>query len=442
MSAPAFIIAAPSSGSGKTLLTLSILRALSRQGLQVGSFKVGPDYIDPSYHQKASGVACYNIDTWAMRLSIIGCLLTEMTQAHDLIVGEGVMGLFDGTNGQRGSTAELAEIARIPVVLVVDSKGMGISAAALVSGFVNYRPHLNISGIIFNRVGSDRHAAILTRACQEARLPPVIGCVRKHPDLHMPSRHLGLVPAGEMGELDAFLDRAADHVSQYTDMGRLIAKAGHPQLVSIREKAEPLGPLGQRIAIADDQAFCFTYPSIARGWQHQGAEILPFSPLADEAPDPTADAIYLPGGYPELHAGRLAANARWKIGLHDAAKQGKPVYGECGGYMVLGETLIDADGTSHAMLGLLKHTTSFAKRRLHLGMRAIRCLSSSPLGKVRAGFRGHEFHYATLIRNDAEPLFEVTNSAGLSLGQHGGRSGSVMGSFMHLMDRSTIAVDS
>ncbi|MGH6912940.1 MAG: cobyrinate a,c-diamide synthase, partial [Geminicoccales bacterium] len=356
----------------------------------------------------------------------------------DLVLGEGVMGLFDGAADGRGSTADLASLFDLPVVLVVDPRGMGASAAALVQGFTRHRDDVEVAGVIFNRVASEAHAATLVRACDDAFSQPVLGCLPADQRLELAARHLGLVQAKELPELERFLDGAADLVAERLDLARLRRLARPFGLGLYGPPARPLRPLGQRIAVASDAAFAFAYPATLDGWRAAGAEILPFAPLADQAPDRGADAVFLPGGYPELHAAGLASSRRFLDGLGIAAGRGAAVYGECGGLMVLGTHLIDREGKTHAMAGLLPVATSFEAPRLHLGYRRIRLLEPGPLGQAGATFRGHEFHYASLLEvSDAPPLFEATDARGQALGPQGARVGTVFGSFLHLIDRTT-----
>lgn len=435
MSAPALLIAAPASGSGKTTLTLGLLRALARRGHAVGSFKVGPDYIDPAFLVAASRRPCPNLDSWAMRFETLALLLQQAGTGVDLVLGEGVMGLFDGAPGGAGSTADIAALFGLPVVLVVDVRAMGASAAALIEGFLRHRDDVQIVGIILNGVGGPEHARLLREACDDHFATPVLGCLARDPALALPSRHLGLVPAAEHPALEAFLERAAELVEREVDLGWLMRLARPSSVAPLGHHATPLAPLGQRIAVARDAAFAFAYPSTLAGWRLQGAELLPFSPLADEAPAPDADAVFLPGGYPELHAGRLAQAERFRGGLRDAARRGSAILGECGGYMVLGESLTDADGQVHPMLGLLPLRTSFAERRRQLGYREIELLADGPLGRRGARLRGHEFHYATELSRVGAPLARARDARGRDLGPVGCRVGSVAGSFVHVIDR-------
>lgn len=442
MSAPGLLVAAPASGSGKTTVTLALLRALRRRGLTVASFKAGPDYIDPAFHRHASGRACVNLDAWAMRLETLAGLADRTGADADLVIGEGVMGLFDGAANGRGSTAELASLFDLPVVLVVDAHGMGASAAALIEGFTHHRDDVEVAAVIFNRVASDAHAALLRRACDDRFAQPVLGCLPKDPRLALPERHLGLVQADETPRLDRFLDEAAALVAELVDLDRIRRMARPFGLGLYGPLPRPLRPLGQRIAVATDLAFAFAYPATLDGWRAAGAEVVPFSPLADEPPDADADAVYLPGGYPELHAGRLAAGRRFLEGLRRRAAAGAFVFGECGGFMVLGRGIIDGEGRTHAMADLLPVTTSFAEPRLHLGYRRMRLLAPSPLGPQGTTHRGHEFHYGMPVETGAaEPLFEVTDSLGRDLGAQGCSRANVAGSYLHLIDRATEPAD-
>ncbi len=438
MSAPGIIIAAPASGSGKTTITLALLRALRRRGQTVAAFKVGPDYVDPTFHARASGRPSVNLDSWAMRIETLAGLADRVAAGVDLVLGEGVMGLFDGAADGQGSTADLASLLDLPVLLVVDVRGMGASAAALIEGFTRHRDDVEIAGLLLNRVAGAEHAALLRRACDDRFAQPVLACLPSDPRLELPARHLGLVPAAEVPELEGFLDKAARIVAEHTDLDRLVRLARPFGLGLYGPPARPLRPLGQRIAVASDLAFAFAYPATIEGWRVAGAEILPFAPLADQAPDAAADAVYLPGGYPELHAGRLAANHEFLSGLRAAAARSAFVYGECGGYMALGRTLTDRAGERHAMAGLLPVATSFAEPRRQLGYRRLKLLEASPLGQAGTTYRGHEFHYASLIEaGDAPPLFEVSDARARPLGRLGARAGTVAGSFLHLIDRVT-----
>lgn len=415
------LIAAPHSGSGKTLITLGLIRALRNRGMKVASAKVGPDYIDGRFHEAASGAPCINLDYWAMGADACKARLAEIDA--DIIIVEGVMGLFDGPDGANGSTADLAETLALPIVLVIDAAKQAQSVAAVVHGFSTFRPSLNVAGVILNRVASDRHAKMISDSLHSR----ILGIMRQNDSLIWPSRHLGLIQAQENQQLEAFIESAAAGVSRETFLDKINESA---TIITNRnfESQKPMPPLAQNIAIASDLAFAFAYPHLLNDWRKQGAELSYFSPLNNETPK--GDAVFIPGGYPELHAGKLASNTVFLSALR--SHKGL-IYGECGGYMVLGDAIVDADGTSHAMAGLLPVTTSFAKRKLQLGYRQLKPLS----GPWTSNLRGHEFHYSTITsQSSADPLFHASDAAGNDLGPIGQRVGNVMGSYAHIISQA------
>jgi len=437
------IVAAPASGSGKTVLTLGLLRALRNAGTPAIGAKAGPDYIDPAFHAAASGTPAFNLDPWAMRPETLSGLLSgPATDTSRPVIVEGVMGLFDGVHlpdrPDAGSTADLAALTGWPVILVVDAGKQAASVGALVRGFAAHRADVRVAGVIFNRVASKAHADVLAVATAAAAPEiHILGTVMRDPALTVPERHLGLVQAGEHEELEQFLETAARAVGEQIDLAALTALAMPCRLASAPGATTAIPPLAQRIAVARDRAFAFCYPAVLDGWRAAGAEITTFSPLADEPPDRSAGAVYLPGGYPELHAGVLAGANAFLGGLRDAAGRGTAIFGECGGYMVLGRSLVDAGGTRHAMAGLLPLETSFAERRLHLGYRVARLHRDGPLGTAGTAFRGHEFHYASILEEQTDtPLFAAENARGELLGPAGAVAGTVSGSFVHLIDRA------
>lgn len=427
---PGVMVSAPSSGTGKTTVMLGLLRAFAEDGLAVQPFKSGPDYIDPAFHRAASGRASYNLDTWAMDDALLEAVGAEAAGA-DLCIGEGSMGLYDGvaTRGRAGfgSSAETARRMGWPVVLVIDVRGQAQSAAATALGFREYMPDLPFAGVILNRVASPRHER-LTRLGMERAGLPVLGVLPRRGDLTLPERHLGLIQAVEHPDLETAISGYASFLRSHVD------------LEAIRAAARGLGatsgvlppPPAQRIALARDAAFSFTYPHLLEGWRRAGAEILPFSPLADEAPAAQADLVWLPGGYPELHAGQLAAADRFRAGMLAHAET-RPVHGECGGYMALGEALIDKAGTSHRMLGLLGLVTSYEKRKFHLGYRRATLQAAMPGFAVGAALRGHEFHYSTILAQPDAPLAAVADADGSAVPETGSVRGAVSGTFFHLI---------
>jgi len=415
------ILTAPNSGGGKTTLTLGILRALKMRGIAMRSGKSGPDYIDPRFHEAASGLPCVNLDAWAMSPNRIRHLAAGDTP----ILIEGAMGLFDGAPPDgKGATADLARILGLPCVLICDVSKQSQSVAAVVEGFSRHATDVNIAGVILNKIGSPRHETMLRRALEPVGLP-VLGAVYRDEKLETPSRHLGLVQASERDDLDVFLDNSANITYDSINFDKLIALFEQSSKPSDNPIALP--PPAQSIAIASDNAFAFAYPHLLSAWRNAGAELTFFSPLADQAPA-RSDLVILPGGYPELHAGKLAANKTFLSGLREA----KSVYGECGGYMTMGEGLIDAQGTRHEMLGLLPLETSFSKRKLHLGYRNLKPLG----GPWDMPLNGHEFHYATTLKATGTPLFTATDAEDTELPPMGLINGPHAGSFAHIIDRA------
>ncbi|WP_158964110.1 cobyrinate a,c-diamide synthase [Chachezhania sediminis] len=432
---PGLLITAPASGTGKTTVMLGLLRALADDGLTVQPFKSGPDYIDPAFHRAAAGRASFNLDSWAMAPDLLSTIAAQ-AEGADIAVAEGSMGLYDGVATQGltgfGSSAETAKRMGWPVVLVLDVGGQAQSAAATALGFRAYDPDLPFAGVILNRVASPRHERLIRRGMEQAGLP-VLGVLPRRGDLALPERHLGLIQAVEHPDLDAAIAGYATFLRDHVDLATIRSAAG------ATEQPAPgtlPGPPAQRIALAQDAAFSFTYPHLLEGWHAAGAQILPFSPLADEAPDPDADLVWLPGGYPELHAGRLAAASQFLIGLKAHAET-RPVHGECGGYMALGDVLIDKDGTRHAMAGLLGLVTSYERRKFHLGYR--RAILEAPMPGLAPGtaLRGHEFHYSTILDQPDAPLAQVFDADGTPVPETGSRRGHVTGTFFHLIAGET-----
>ncbi|MHB1872670.1 MAG: cobyrinate a,c-diamide synthase [Steroidobacteraceae bacterium] len=432
------IIGAPRSGSGKTTLTLAMLAAFRRRGLVIRAAKSGPDYIDPAFHAAATGAPSFNLDSWAMSPAKLRALAAESAADCELLIIESAMGLFDGVAsapGRSGAGADLAAGLDLPVLLVLDVSGQSQTAAAVARGFVGHAPGVKIAGVILNRLASERHRSGIAQALQAIELP-IVGAVPRDERWAVPERHLGLVQAEEHPALCAHLQQLADLAEAHLDLDAITGLA-QPLRLGREQVGEPtLRPPGQRIALARDVAFSFVYPHHLQGWRRAGAEIRLFSPLADETPPKDCDLCWLPGGYPELHAGALAAAQRFKAGLR-AFSETAPIHGECGGYMALGEGLVDASGAHHEMAGLLSHSTSFASRKMSLGYRRAQLLAQAPIGKAGTVLRGHEFHYASLIApGHDEPLVALRDAQGRDLGVAGGRRGLVSGTFFH-----TIAAD-
>ncbi len=438
MSARGLIVSAPRSSSGKTTVTLGLLGALRRKGIAVRAAKSGPDYIDPAFHAAATGGKGLNLDTWAMPPPMIDALIAETSRGGDVLVIEGAMGLFDGvpgTEGRSGAAADIAARFSLPVLLILDVSGQSQSAAAVAAGFAAFNPKVRVGGVVLNKLGSDRHRSLIADALAPLGIP-VLGAIPRDETLVLPERHLGLVQASEHPDLAARLSHFADMAARHLDLDAITAMAAPLPKLDPSTRAT-LKPPGQRIALAYDAAFSFVYAHVLDGWRNDGAEIVPFSPLSDEPPPDGCDVCWLPGGYPELHAGALAAARRFIDGVTRFAET-RSVHGECGGYMVLGEGLEDAKGTRHAMAGLLSHATSFAKRKLHLGYRQARLIADHPLGASGDVVRGHEFHHATIVdQGRDDPFVEVTDAQGRPVTETGSRRGLISGTFFHAIARES-----
>ncbi len=458
--APGLLIGAPRSGSGKTTITLGLQRALVKRGLNVRGLKCGPDYIDPAFHAAATGKPSANLDTFAMPDALLTSLVDDAARDSDIILAEGSMGLFDGVRrpfhleqdaggkpgatfphpapqGHTGASSDIAAFCGWPVVLVIDVSGQAQSAAAVAFGCMSFDPRITVAGVILNKVASERHRRLVADGMDAIGLP-VFGALPREASLILPERHLGLVQAGETADLHARLDALAQAIEAAVDLDALVAAASTTRPASTSSLHYALPPPGQRIAIARDAAFSFVYAHVEAGWAAQGATLSFFSPLADEPPPQDCDVCWLPGGYPELHAGRLASCEHFRAGIRAFAET-RPVHGECGGYMVLGDALEDADGTNHRMLGLLPVTTSFAKRKLNLGYRVARLGADGILGPHGTVLVGHEFHYASMTSAapmETQAFAHSTDAEGNDLGFSGHRAGHVSGTFFHAIARA------
>lgn len=426
-----FLISAANSGAGKTVITLALMRALKDMGIAVMPRKAGPDFIDPAFHKAATGVDSYNLDCWAMREQLIKNLTCGEKTNKNFLVVEGMMGLFDGAADGSGSSAELAKLLGLPVLFVVDATSQSHSVAALVQGFINFMPGLRFVGVVLNKVGSPRHELMLRRALEPLGVS-VVGVVYRNADLTLPSRHLGLVQASERADLASFISNAATIMKESVDIAKILEVAKTHEVSYPIENIRQIQPLGQRIAVSRDDAFRFAYPHLLDGWRRAGAEVSFFSPLANEIPAKDADSVYLCGGYPELYAKQLAMADQFKHGVKNKAKEGARIYGECGGYMTLGETIEDHVGNKYPMLGLLPLKTSFKQKKLHLGYRRLMPICDFFDQKM---MRGHEFHYASIIEEkNAAPLFKAYDATGTKLKDIGLTINNIAGSFVHLVD--------
>lgn len=392
MTVPRVVIGGVSSGVGKTTLTAGIIAALRRRGLKVQPFKAGPDYIDPGYLTAAAGRPARNLDGWLIPAGRLGWVFDRACRWADVAVIEGVMGFFDGKSGldEAGSTAEVAKLFRAPAVIVIDVRAMARSAAAVALGFARLDPKVRVAGFILNRVASPRHLEWTRQAIEAATGLPVLGGLPDDPGLAVPERHLGLMTAAEREAVDALIARLAERVSAAVDLDRLLA---------IARQADPLPPPDPltlprprrpvRIGVAWDRAFSFYYEDNLDLLTELGTELVTFSPLSDpELPD--VDGLYLGGGFPELYAAELAANAGLKAALRRAVAAGMPVYAECGGLMYLAEGIRDFEGRTHPMVGVIPGVAVMG--RVRLGYLEAETLRPSAVGPARRRLRGHEFH--------------------------------------------------
>ena len=433
---PGLLISSPNSGAGKTTIILGLLRALCERGLSVQPFKSGPDYIDPAFHLAAADRPSYNLDTWAMP-DVLMKELVSKSKGADIILAEGSMGLFDGVGKKGafgyGTTAEIARFFNWPVLLVLDIKGQAQSAAATALGFASFTKNLPFAGVILNRVASPRHERLARIGMKQAGIE-VLGSLPQKGDLTLPERHLGLIQAVEHPNLNKAIADYASFVARNVDINRIVDLA-RSRTFANTPSPSPAPPPGQHIALARDEAFSFTYPHLLSNWREQGSQISYFSPLANETPDRNADVVWLPGGYPELYAGKLASadNCFNAIRIHARTR---PVHGECGGYMVLGKSLIDKDGTSHNMLGLLGLETSYEKQKFHLGYRKATSIYDAKLFSKNTSWRGHEFHYSQIISQPDDVLFSVVDASGDTVQETGSVRGNVTGTFFHLIAKA------
>jgi len=425
---PGLLIAAPSSGSGKTSLTLGLMAALKRRGVAVAPFKVGPDYIDPGHHAAICGRPSNNLDSWFCSQKQVRETFAASCSGADIAIAEGVMGLFDGVSGadEEGSSAQIAKWLGLPVLLVVDARAQARSFAALVKGFGTFDPDLQIAGLIANRVGSERHAQLLREAVESTPgLPPLLGCLPRSEEIVLPERHLGLVTAEDLaGEHGGKL---AAWVEQHLDLEILQTLAANNVAFSL-EVTTPAVEQRLRIGIARDRAFCFYYPENLRLLEQAGVELVPFSPLHEtQLPDNLA-GIYLGGGYPELHAEQLQKNEslRWQIA--EQARAGLPIYAECGGFMYLCAAIDD-----QPMCGVFPAQVKMLPRRRALGYRQVELRADSILGPARTLVRGHEFHYSEVeMPENVERCYRLSRRGGELLGIEGYCSKNVLGSYVHL----------
>lgn len=423
----ALVIAAPSSHQGKTLVTTALIGAWRSKGRKVGSCKLGPDYIDKGFHHRAGARPCINMDLWAMRPHTLMRLHALFHETSHVAI-ESAMGLFD--EGAGFSAFDAASQWHLPIVLVVDGSKMAQSAAALLYGFTQFKTPHPIKGVLFNKVGSAYHEQIMRSACQNVGIT-CVGCLPYEPSLHIASRHLGLHQSFELRE--GFFEQAAQWLMAHADMEHIDNIMTSWRMPALRDGAKEFMPKIRHLAVAQDEAFSFHYEWLETLWRESAVCISYFSPLKGEMADDSCDAIFLAGGYPEHHLASLGD--AFFAGLRHHAEKGTLIYGECGGFMVLGRWIIDKEGKKHKMADLLPLACSFEDASLTLGYRRARALSETPFLSKGEVMRGHEFHYckAQKLKGESQPFLHVTTPQGQDF-RAGMRCGSVMGSFIHMID--------
>ena len=431
-----FLIAGTHSGSGKTTAALALMRAFARRGLRVAPFKCGPDYIDPSHHAAAAGQVSVNLDCRMMGDNAVFWNWKQFAHGAQVAVVEGVMGLFDGvaSGTLEGSSAEVAALLDLPVILVVDAGGMAGSIAPLVAGFANWNPKVRIAGVIANRTGSEKHARLLADALETAGLPPLIGSFPRREEWRIPERYLGLVPGEEAPVLDVWLDQLAECVEQRMDLGALLQRTRlpnpEPPLRSPQKKRV-------RLAIARDRAFHFYYPDQLLRMENAGIELVDFSPLEDRKLPEEIQGIWIGGGFPELYAEELERNRSMREEIREFSLRNGWIYAECGGFMYLMEAVTDREGKRYEMCGIVPGDAVMTGRLRALGYRRVIAEGPNCFGDAGSVFRGHEFHYSEAPESSS-PLWRSFNSAGLPAPSGNGfRIRRTFGSYVHLHLGST-----
>ena len=424
------VVAAPHSGSGKTTFCMGLMAALVNRGMVVQPCKVGPDYIDTAYHTRICGRPAANLDGWLLGEEVLRQVFLRRCQDADIAIIEGVMGLYDGM----GDTAELstAQVARwvdAPVLLVVDARGMAASAAALVQGFQRYDPRVNLAGVVFNNVGTAAHYELLRRAVERDCRVRCLGWLPHARNGEISSRHLGILPAGELADADGRIQRLAELVEEHIDLDAIVElSAGVPTGLPAPEKAYEQQPC--RLAVARDKAFNFYYEDGLDVLAAMGAELIHFSPLQDGALPPACDGVYIGGGFPEMFAGQLQANASMRRSIAAASAAGMPIYGECGGFMYLTQAIVDGEGRRHEMCGALPGVATLGKRlSRQFGYVEVTQQVDTPLGPAGLRYRAHEFHHSAI---DAQQTVHSVRKAANGARWSGGMlAGNTLGCYTH-----------
>jgi len=445
------VIAGTASGCGKTTVATALVLLLAARGLRVQPFKCGPDYIDPGYLSRAAGRPCRNLDSWMLPVEVMREVLRHATGNSDAAVIEGVMGLYDGRRGPdpgvtaEGSTAEVAKVFEAPVLLVIDAAKMSASAAAMVNGYRDFDPDVSIRGVIANNIGSPNHLLGVRQTIEARSGLPLVGYLPKNADLRLPERHLGLVPAVERADLDIYLERLRRQAAETFDLDAvthiLNSSALRPPGGPASLFPDPTGDARVSIAVARDDAFDFYYQDNLDMLAARGARIVAVSPLHDPGLPPDVDGIYLGGGFPEVFAETLAANAAFREDLFARAQAGMPVYAECGGLLYLSQSITGFDGAVHPMAGLIPAAAVMAKKRRRLGYAEAEATADSIILRRGETVRGHLFHWSDVDLPPENAAYRLTDPAIEPEGFIGGPRGNVLASYLHLHfgTRPTIA---
>lgn len=431
MQIPRIVIAATQSGAGKTTIVTGLLAALRARGLRVQSFKIGPDYIDPGYHALASGRPAHNLDSWLVPEAKLPALFAAESQDADIAIIEGVMGLYDGGRNGISSTAQLAKLLQASVLLVIDAKSMGASAAAIALGFREYDKDVNVAGVILNRLGSDSHETMIREAMAKIQMP-VLGALRRNSELNLPERHLGLLPTQENHNL-AVIDTMQKAVAQQVNIEGILALAKQAPAINAKLPRKHLMQSSIcRIGIARDKAFSFYYPTSLAVLKGFGAELVPFSPLKDRE-IPEVDALFIGGGFPEMFAKELADNISMRASIKAAAQNGMPIYAECGGYMYLMQALKDFAGKVYPMAGIFPSLAVMKEKLQTVGYVTAQLQQDTILGKQDTKLHGHEFHFSVEENLSAgqQPLLLTKMRTGKTY-PAGQLYQNTLGSYLHL----------
>jgi cobyrinic acid a,c-diamide synthase len=433
---PRLVIAGTHSGVGKTTIATGIMAALRNRDFKVQPFKVGPDYIDPTYHTLATGLPSRNLDSWMLSHDTIIELFGRTAQKADISIIEGVMGLFDGHSGldDSGSTAEVAKLLDVPTILIIDAGKMARSAAAVALGYTEFDPALNLSGFVINNIGSERHFEWVKEAIEKATSVPVLGYLPKNVNFEMPERHLGLIPTVENLEVQ-FMAPLCQQIEQTFEMNRLleIARSAPPipkpkyRIFPSDEGAIHRAPTN--IAYAWDEAFSFYYQDNLDLLEAYGARLFPFSPMHDSSIPEGAQGVYIGGGFPEMYAEALSANRSILDSLKKAASEGMPIYGECGGLMYLSQGITDFEGNLYPMLGLVPGWSRMTRQLARMGYVEIEALEDTILSPKGARLRGHEFHWSEMESKPKPSAYQILHP---QAGNEGYINGNILASYVHL----------